>query len=311
MDTSKNGSASGISRRRFLAYGGAAGAVAAAAGGGTAANTAEAGWREVMSEVLKYRKIDSHNHVYMDTWLCDPARLVDSADRLGIERMAVSVPLGTTPADIRESNNKVLKAMKEYPDRFFGQCYINPAFRDEALEEIDRCIGEGMVQLGELYTLYKINDPVYYPIIERCIDLKIPALMHARADLGITRKGHPFDGPLSSSIPDDFVDIGKRYPEAMIIYAHIGGGGDWEYMCKMLKDSPGIYIDTSGSVTDEGMVDFALKYLGEDRMLFGTDLNFETGVGKIIAANLTGRLRRKIFFENYNNLLKKAGNHVD
>ncbi len=308
MNEERNG---GVSRRRFLAYGSAAGAAAATAAGGMTARAAETGPRNVMKEVLKYRKLDSHNHVYLDTWNCPPALLVDSADRLGIEKMAVSVPRGTSPAEIRESNDKVLKAMKEYPGRFLGQCYLNPAYRDEALEEMNRCMGEGMVQLGELYTLYKINDPVYYPIIERCIDMKIPVMMHARADLGITRPWHPFDGPMSSSIADDFVDIGKRYPEAMIIHAHIGGGGDWEYMCKMLKDSPSIYIDTSGSVTDEGMVDFALKYLGEDRMLFATDLNFETGVGKILAANLTERQRQKIFFENYNNLLRKAGNHVD
>ena len=78
-----------------------------------------------------------------------------------------------------------------------------------------------------------------------------------------------------------------------------------------MQNSPSIFIDTSGSVTDEAMVDFALKYLGEDRILFGTDLNFETGVGKILAANLTERQRQKIFFENYNNLLRKAGNHVN
>jgi len=59
------------------------------------------------------------------------------------------------------------------------------------------------------------------------------------------------------------------------------------------------------------MIDMAIQYLGVDRLLFATDINFETGVGKVMWANLTEGERKKIFFDNFNNLLKKAGNHVD
>jgi hypothetical protein len=34
-------------------------------------------------------------------------------------------------------------------------------------------------------------------------------------------------------------------------------------------------------------------------------------VGKILAANLNDRQKQKIFFDNYNNLLKKGGRGVD
>ncbi len=49
------------------------------------------------------------------------------------------------------------------------------------------------------------------------------------------------------------------------------GGGDWKYMCKKLREAPSAYVDTSGSVTDEGMFEFAVKQLGAGRMLFATD----------------------------------------
>lgn len=97
----------------------------------------------------------------------------------------------------------------------------------------------------------------------------------------------------------------------MIICGHIGGGGNWEYVCRVLKDAPTIHVDTSGSISDEGMIDMAIQYLGVDRLLFATDINFETGVGKVMWANLAESDRKKIFFDNFNNLLKKAGNHVD
>jgi uncharacterized protein len=196
--------------------------------------------------------------------------------------------------------------MKDIPGRFLGQCFINPYYGREALEEITRCIGAGMVMLGELYTQVRLTDPRYFPIIEKCIELKAPLLVHGAE----VRKDWRDPERPGSSNANDFAEAGTRYPEAMIIYGHIGGGGDWEYVCKVLRDAPTIYADTSGSVTDEGMVDFAVQCLGVRRLLFATDLNFESGVAKVLAANLTGPQRRQIFFDNFNEILRKRGNHV-
>jgi predicted TIM-barrel fold metal-dependent hydrolase len=268
------------------------------------------GWKDMLEEAVKYRKIDSHNHLGLSS-NDNLANMDKSCELLGITKAAVSLPGGKTPAVIRDNNNVILKAMKALPNRIIGQCYINPIFQKEALEEIDRCVDQGMVMLGELYDSCKINDPLYYPIIEKCIKLNIPLMLHGVTTLGNWRKGYLPTNPPHSSVPEDFVDIGRRYPEAMIICGHIGGGGNWEYVCRVLQDAPTIYLDTSGSVSDEGMVDMAIEYIGVDRLLFATDLNFETGVGKVMWATLSDSDRKKIFFDNFNNLLKKAGNHVN
>ena len=105
----------------------------------------------------------------------------------------------------------------------------------------------------------------------------------------------------------DFVAIGRRFPEAMIIYGHIGGGGDREYVCKILRDAPTIYATYQWERDHEGMVDFAVRCLGVKRLLFATDLSFETGVGKVLAARLTEAERRRIFFENLNDILRAGG----
>lgn len=267
------------------------------------------GYKEMVRQAVKYRKIDAHNHIDKNNRNVEDT--IRSCDRVGITHTAVSIPNGKTPQEIKENNNIVLKAMKAFPDRILGQCFINPGFKKEALEEMNRCIGEGMVMLGELYNAFKINDPLYYPIIERCIDLKIPLLMHASTTLGNWWKGNPPSKPTNASVAEDFVDIAQRYPEAMFIHGHIGGGGIWEYACKVLKDAPGIYVDTSGSICDEEMIDMAIKYLGVNRLLFATDVNYESGVGKVMWAKLSEAERKQIFFDNFNNLLKKAGNNVD
>src|SRR5690606_26156289 len=115
----------------------------------------------------------------------------------------------------------------------------------------------------------------------------------------------------NTSIPEDFVDIAKRYPEGIVQYAHIGMGGDWEYECKLFRDYPNIYVDTSGSNNAENMIDFAVSQLGEDRLFFASDNSYYQSVGKILASNLTEIQKKKALFDKYNNLLKKGGRGVD
>lgn len=265
----------------------------------------------VMEEVMKYRKIDTHAHVYFEA--DSPGTQLDYADRLGIEKLMISKNIDAftqgTPEDFRKRNDLVIRCTKEHPDRFIGMMVLNPSYKEESLEEIKRCVDAGMVGIGELYNQVKINDPLYYPIIEKFIDLKMIILMHS--GIGKSRVTLNEGEPKNLSLPEDFVDIAKRYPEAMIQFAHIGGGIDWEYACKTLSDSPNIYVDISGSNNEEGMIDFALKYIGEDRLFFGCDNSFYQGVGHLFGDNLTDSQRKKIFFDNYNGILKKSGNNVD
>ena len=266
---------------------------------------------DLMKEVMKYRKIDSHAHVFFNL-KNSPEAEVDFAERLGIDRLMVSkyLPSHTkaTPEVFRESNDLAIKCMKQHPDRLIATMVFNATYQKESLEEIDRCVDAGMVGAGELYTQVKINDPLYYPIIEKFIDLKMVMLQHSI--VGYSRVNRYASEPVSGSLPEDFVDIAKRYPEAIFQYAHIGGGIDWEYSCKTLKDSPNVYVDVSGSNNVANMIDFAMKYIGEDRLLFGCDGSFYQGVGHMFSAKLTDAQRRKIFFENYNNILKKSGNNI-
>jgi len=272
---------------------------------------------DLMQEVHKYRKIDAHAHVGLKP--DDVDKQIDMADRLGINKLSISMPITNysstepeDPAQVRKNNDLVLKAVKKYPDRYIGFIILNPVYQKEALEEIDRCVDQGMAGYKG-YTQVKINDPLYYPIIEKFIELKMVMLMHAFVQIGVGGYRMKYDtgqAAANTTIPEDMVEIAKRYPEAMFQYAHIGGGGDWEYACKAFKDYPNIYVDTAGSNNEEHMINFALEYLGEDRLFFGCDGSHYQGVGKLFAADLSESQKKKIFFDNYNNILRKSGNHV-
>ncbi|WP_079700911.1 amidohydrolase family protein [Daejeonella lutea] len=267
---------------------------------------------DLMKDVMKYRKIDSH--VHSDLYDGPPENNIAFMDRLGIEKMFISRPVTSgegTPKDFRHYNDLTLKAMKKFPGRLTGQFTVNVPYQKESLEEIQRRVDQGMVGL-KVYTQVKINDPLFYPIIEKMISLKMIIHMHSHCQLGLGGYRMKYDTGIrpNTSIPEDFADIAKRYPEAMFQYAHIGGGGDYEYACKMFTHLPNIYVDTSGSNNPEGMVDFAVKQLGEERVFFGSDNCYYQSVGKILASELTESQRKKVFFENYNKILEKSGNSI-
>src|SRR5688500_7319270 len=158
----------------------------------------------LLDELKKYRKLDSHVHIGLskDT----PEDNIDFCERLYIDRMFVSRPVTTgtgsgkgLPQDFRESNDIILAAMKKYPGRLTGMFTLNPQYQKESLEEIKRCVDNKMVGL-KVYYQVKINDPLFYPIIEKIIDLKMIILMHAEATLGIAGYRMKYDKKIKPNV---------------------------------------------------------------------------------------------------------------
>ena len=269
---------------------------------------------DVMTDVMKYRKFDAHLHPDKDV-----EKQLEIADRLGIAKMQISNPVtnfsGTEPEGpdvVREHNDIIIELVKKYPKRFVGFFTLNPLYQKESLEEIKRCSDAGLLGYKG-YIQAKINDPVYYPVIEKLIELKMIIFMHAFTQLGMGGYRMKYDtGRFPyTTLPEDMVDSAKRYPEGIFHFAHIGGGGDWEYQCKVLKQCPNIYVDTGGSNNESGIVDFAIRELGVERLFFGSDGAYIHGVGRVLASNATEEQKRKIFYDNYENVLKKGGRYVD
>ncbi len=266
---------------------------------------------DIMQEVMNYRKIDAHTHINFSPG--DVDKQLGFADRLGIEKLSISRPVTGnvgTQEEVIKHNDLIIKAIKSHPDRFIGFFTLIPTFAKESIEEIKRCVDAGMSGYKG-YLQVKVNDPSYYPVIERLIDLKMICFMHAYSGIGRggyrTKYGNLYP---NESTPEDFIDISTRYPQAIFHWAHLGAGGDWEYQCKALKDYPNIYADTSGSNNAGNLINYALEYFGEDRLLFASDNSYYQSVSKILAASLTESQRKKIFFDNYNNLLRKGGYDV-
>ena len=268
---------------------------------------------DIMEDVLKYRKIDAHQHPSDDL-----VKQIEIADRLGIEKIQISQPVTNFsgnepegPEEVRKNNDIVIEAVRKYPDRFIGFFTLNPLYKKESLEEIKRCVDNGLIGYKG-YTQVKINDPVYYPVIEKLTELKMIVYMHTFTQLGMGAYRMKYDvGRFpNTTLAEDMVESAKKYPQTIFHFAHIGGGGDWEYQCKTLKQCSNIYVDTGGSNNEENIIDFAIKHLGEDRIFFGTDGAYIHGVGRVLSSKATDEQKKKIFFDNYVNILKKGGYNV-
>jgi predicted TIM-barrel fold metal-dependent hydrolase len=249
--------------------------------------------------------IDCHAHLThrsRASWEADDRKLIEAADKLGIDQLCCSTLTPRRPATVegfRECNRWTAEGMRRFPGRVLGYCYVNPGYGREALDEIRRCVEDrGFIGI-KLYNEYTCTEPVVFPIVELAIELGVPILQHAS-------HSHYFveDQPRMSD-GGHLAELARRYPEAMLICAHISGGGDWEWTIKALRHASNVTLDTSGSVTDEGTVDMAAAVVGVDRLVFGCDSSMTAGVGKIRGANLSTQDKEKVLGGNMIRLLQR------
>ncbi len=281
-----------ISRRAFAAGLGGAGAAAAAR---------SALPRPGDSVVT----IDCHAHLTHHSradWAERDRQLIEAADRLGIDKLCCSLLAPRRPSrpeDFRQCNDWAAEAMRRYPGRILCYAYVNPGYFREAQEEVSRCV-EKLGFIGvKLYNDYVATEPVVWPLVEQTIRLQVPILHHA---------GHTTWLPAPQPRISDggtFAELAGRYPEAMLICAHVAGGGDWEWTIKALRNAPSAYLDTSGSVPDEGVVEMAVRMLGPERLLFGCDMSMTASVGRIRAAELTDADRARVLGGNMQRILAR------
>ena len=261
---------------------------------------------DIQSGILR-PKIDMHCHVWqMPDWEGSSDHLVACGEMLGITELWCSSPIQNgllAPCEeVRIQNDAVLGAMARHPKRIRGMCFLIPGHFQDAIDEAERCLDAGMIGI-KLYNQYRLRDPVVDPVLELAVERGVPVLEHA----GYPSPEHRARQPLMSD-GEDFVIASEKHPDAMLIHAHIGGGGDWEWTVKTMRDaSPNVYIDTSGSNLDDGQIEYAVSELGAERVLFGTDGTMAGSVGKVLDAKLTEEERELIFWGNAERMLSAQG----
>ncbi len=227
---------------------------------------------------------------------------VETMEFLGFDRAVASLPVNMikrcSPELFISANNVTYEAMKRYPGKIYGMAYVHPGHIREALHELDRCIGElGFIGV-KLYYDYTMDDPAYNPIIEKCIELDVPILQHSMHFMDASNR-------IRQSLASDGVHMARaarRYPEATFIMGHFTIA-EWQYSLNAIIDCPNVYTDMSGSVYDQPQIEDAVRLLGANRILFGTDGSLSAGVGKLLGADISEADKKTILagpdFERY------------
>jgi hypothetical protein len=189
------------------------------------------------------------------------------------------------------ANDLVLKYRDLYPDLLYGFCYVNPLHGQQAVDELRRCVAvHGMVGL-KLWIACKCSDPKVFPLVEEATNLGVPVLQHTWR-----RTGGNFVG---ESYPEDMAILAERYPQARLLMAHMGL--IWKPGIDAIKAYPNVCVDTSGFDPETGSMEYAVKELGVDRVLYGSDgpgRDILCQIGKVASADLADAEREKIFHLN-------------
>jgi len=226
--------------------------------------------------------------------------LVKDMDRLEIQRVMVS--LGSSlhenpsPERLRQQNDEVLQAIRPWPDRAFGFVYLNPNHVDFSLEEFNRCVRDGPMVGVKLWVAKRCNAPELDPIVERATTLQAPILQHTWLKIGGNLPGE--------STPFDLVELARRHPQAAMICGH--AGGDWEQGIRVVRGIKNVSIELAGSDPTAGLVEMAVRELGAERILFGSDAggrSFASQLGKVKGAEISETARSLILSGNLRRML--------
>lgn len=120
-----------------------------------------------------------------------------------------------------------------------------------------------------------------------------------------------------NSLASDFIPWANQFPEVRLILAHIGCGwdGDLTHQVRAIQKSRhgNVYADTSSARSIvPGLIEWAVREVGTDRVLFGTDSPlYHTGMQRtrIEQAEINDEARRLILRDNAVRLFGSALNH--
>ncbi len=241
------------------------------------------------------------------------ARLIEYADRMGIDRLCVYMGMtwsyDPSPEEMRGQNDEVLQALSHWHHRAFGFVYLNPKHEAASLKELDRCVRDGPMVGVKLWVAVRCSDPRLDPIVARAAELQAVVFQHTWLKTG----GEPRPGQLGwagganlpgESTPDDMAALARRHPRASILCGHTGG--NWELGVRAVRALPNVVVDLAGSDPTAGMVEMAVRELGAERVVYGSDAggrSFASQIAKVRGADVPESAKRLIFANNLRRLL--------
>lgn len=239
--------------------------------------------------------IDCHAHLgpYFNMYIpdCDAESMVRNMDRCGIDRTIVSTTTGFT-ADFVMGNTIMLQSVKFHKNRLYGACQVNGHYPELSMNELERCFQEKnvvMIKIHPLLTKCALNAKQLQPVYRYASDRKLFILVHTWLD------GDPYGSQ------DIFAQVAREYPEIKWIMGHSGGPYGSRHAVELAAEIPNIFLDITLSMCPARQIEYFVKEIGSERILFGTDNPFidpRPQIGRVGLAEISHEDRINIFNKN-------------
>jgi len=230
--------------------------------------------------------VDAHAHIgtfkYGLTRSMTSKDLVRLMDEAGVDKAIIS----QLTLNVIEDNKAVLEAIKMFPRRLLAYAHIDPRDPDFALKELDRSVNLGFVgvKMHSNFDHFVPWDESVFKVMEKIQEYQLPVLFHTGEEL---------------ARPLQIAYLAKHFPEVPVILGHMGLWVAIESI-PAAKLSDNIYLETSIQ-GEMPALEEAVRELGAERLLFGTDMPFSTykvEMAKIESLNISEGDKKKIFGEN-------------
>lgn len=208
-----------------------------------------------------------------------------------------------TVEEFRQANRCLARFRDRFPDRILPFAYVNPAYPEEAVGELERCVQQDGFLGLKLLRSVRCSDARLVPLAQKAGALGVPILQHAGSGPDVIRPGE--------STTEDLVELALRVPETTYIFGHVSGGGEWEWEIKLLAPHANIYLDTSGSVREMGITEMMVREAGERRLVYGSDGSNCAALGRLWGAEISDVQKSLIGYGNMARLLHlESGAHT-
>jgi uncharacterized protein len=229
---------------------------------------------------------------------------LDEIGQLGIEKIVCCAKDCETTVPVKLPNEVIADLMHKYPDRIIGFAGVDPRKGRLAVQELERAVKElGLrgVEIEPYLTGAYVNDPLYTPVFEKCVELKIPAWVH-------TSMNWTYHARIDHGRPLFLEDVLMRFPDLVVIAGHTG----WPWvneMCALAWKWPNLYVDFSSirpkylgvaGAGYETLLELGRTVL-QDKILFGSGFPLtwqKQSVDDVMALPLPEAVREKWFYHN-------------
>jgi predicted TIM-barrel fold metal-dependent hydrolase len=241
------------------------------------------------------------------------------ADRFGIERVVSLEAFGGHPsgeplAILPENNNQEYivwheELLKQYRGRLLGFVRIDPKFPEASLAWMKRWVRNGTavgIKWGHGFSgAVPPDHPTLDPIMQLARETRAVVNIHSWVKVGGNPRRIGGANGENEATPERIANLASRWPDVTVICGH--SGGDWELGIRAVRRCENVLVEIAGSDSHSGQVDYAMKVVGEDRVVWGAhgpSRSWSTALSTVLDADLTKAQQKKIFGRNLRRALE-------